>query len=242
AQLVNTESELEEALLKAEELQSLGSRVLLMGEEFEAFEPILRTQPALSLGMSARIAEAAALFLSFFHKRESQGLDDKGHALGNEDHSLDDGSQGLEDEGLGLEEEAVPKGQQQAVLVMETATSEPLRLGYKALRRHELAVEDDQVPSKFEVGQSSRSVPDQQGAKRVSVFRQPTLATWVDPKDDRVYTEITTYVPLYPPIQTSPSPKWSLGSFPGLLSSLIVPSPITSSVATPTSTILIDED
>nr|GEY19640.1 hypothetical protein [Tanacetum cinerariifolium] len=278
AQLVNTESELEEAPLEAEELQSLGSIVLLMGEEFEAFEPIrTRTNSSHSSASSNSTTPLSqnhplthvspTPYLPEFHSiigpyergilrrmrrmrvwmwmtrdRESQGLDDKGHGLGNEDHSLDDGSQGLKDEGLGLEEEAVPKGQQQAVLVIETATSEPLRLGYKALRRRELAVKDDQVPSTFEVGQSSRSVPDQHGAERVSAFRQPTLATWVDPKDDRVYTEITTYVPLYPPIQTPPSPKWSLGSFLGLLSSLIVPSPIASSVATPTSTISIDED
>ncbi|GJX58802.1 hypothetical protein Tco_0290192 [Tanacetum coccineum] len=39
AQLVDTESEPEEASSKAKELQSLGSRVPLMGEEFEGFEP-----------------------------------------------------------------------------------------------------------------------------------------------------------------------------------------------------------
>ncbi|GKC49094.1 hypothetical protein Tco_1071839 [Tanacetum coccineum] len=40
AQLVDTELELEEAPSEAEELQSLGSRVPLMGEEFEAFESL----------------------------------------------------------------------------------------------------------------------------------------------------------------------------------------------------------
>ncbi|GJW34381.1 hypothetical protein Tco_0054413 [Tanacetum coccineum] len=43
---------------------------------------------------------------------------------------------------------------------------EALRLGYRALRRHELEVRKDQVPNTFEVGQSSRSVPEQQGAER----------------------------------------------------------------------------
>ncbi|GJV36674.1 hypothetical protein Tco_1409151 [Tanacetum coccineum] len=122
---------------------------------------------------------------------------DEGHGLGDEDHGLGDESQSLEDEGLGLEEEEpVPEGQQQAVPVVETATSELLGLGYRVLRRHELAVEEDRVPSTFEVGQSSRSVPEQQGAERVSAFRQPTLTTWVDPEDDRVYTDILAYVPL----------------------------------------------
>ncbi|GKB20670.1 hypothetical protein Tco_0854593 [Tanacetum coccineum] len=46
----------------------------------------------------------------------------------------------------------------------------------QALRHRELAVEEDTVLSTFEVGQSSRSVPEQQGADRVSALRQPTLA------------------------------------------------------------------
>nr|GEY70381.1 hypothetical protein [Tanacetum cinerariifolium] len=130
----------------------------------------VRTQQALSPGMSARIAKATALSLSFFRKserdelgegdtkedKEDESSDDKGHGLGVYYHGLDDGSQGLEDEGLGLEEvEVVSEGQQQAVLVVETAASEPSGLGYGALRRRDLAVEDDHVPSTFEVSQSS---------------------------------------------------------------------------------------
>ncbi|GKC22292.1 hypothetical protein Tco_1024442 [Tanacetum coccineum] len=174
---------------------------------------------------------------------ESQGLDDEGHGLGDENHGLGDESQGLEDEGLGLEEEEVVlKGQQQAVPVVKIAASEPLGLGYGALRRRELAVGEDQVPSTFEVGQSSRSVSEQQGAERVSAFRQPTLDTWVDLEDGRVYTDIPAYVPLAAPVQTSPSPEWSLGSLPGSPSSPVVPSPIASLVATPTATISVDKD
>ncbi|GKF67360.1 hypothetical protein Tco_0197039, partial [Tanacetum coccineum] len=53
AQLVDTESEPEEAPLEAEELQSLGSRVPLMGEEFEPFEAIgTRTDSSHSSGSS----------------------------------------------------------------------------------------------------------------------------------------------------------------------------------------------
>ncbi|GJY72087.1 hypothetical protein Tco_0475790, partial [Tanacetum coccineum] len=295
------------------ELKSLGSRVPLIGEEFEAFEPtntrtdsshstassdstaplspdyplthvsptltptrvsfhcrtacmVMHTQSTLSMGMSVCIADAAALSPSFFQEdtkedeedessnvddeRESQGLndegrglDDEGHDLGDEDHGLDDESQGLEDKGLGLEEEeVVPEGQQQAVPVVETAMSEPLELGYRGLRRRGLAVGEDQVPSIFKVGQSSRSVPEQQGAERISTFRQPTLGTWVDPKDGRVYTDILAYVPLAAPVQTLPSAEWSFGSLPVSPASLIVPSPIASLVATLTATILVDED
>ncbi|GJX29749.1 hypothetical protein Tco_0237828 [Tanacetum coccineum] len=228
---------------------------------------VVRTQPTLSPGMSVRIAEAAALSPSSYHtdsdvdelgdedteedeedesldaNDERERSDDEGHGLGDEDHGLDDESQGLEDEGLGLEkEEAVPEGQQQAVLVVETAASEPLRLGYGALRRRELAVGEDQVHSTFEVGQSSRSVPEQQGTERVSAFRQPTFDTWVDLEDGRVYTDIPAYVPLDAPVQTPPSPEWSLGSLSALPSSLVVSSPIASPVATLTATISVDED
>nr|GEZ34644.1 hypothetical protein [Tanacetum cinerariifolium] len=50
---------------------------------------------------------------------------------------LDDEGQGLEDEGPGMEEEeeeSAPEGQQQAVLVVDTAVSESLGLGYGAER------------------------------------------------------------------------------------------------------------
>nr|GEX41047.1 hypothetical protein [Tanacetum cinerariifolium] len=53
---------------------------------------------------------------------------------------------------------------------------------------------------------------EEQGADRVSAFRQPTLTTWVDPKDGRVYTDIPVYVPPAAPVQTPPSPEWSFGA------------------------------
>ncbi|GJY86087.1 hypothetical protein Tco_0500113 [Tanacetum coccineum] len=51
--LVDTELELEEAPSEAEDLQSLGSRVPIMGKEFEAFEPTsTRTDSSHSLASS----------------------------------------------------------------------------------------------------------------------------------------------------------------------------------------------
>ncbi|GJZ57987.1 hypothetical protein Tco_0613481, partial [Tanacetum coccineum] len=103
-----------------------------------------------------------------------------------------------EDEGPGLEgrkEEVVPEGQQQAVSAVDTIMSEPLGLSYGALRRCKLAVGEDQVPNTFEVGQSFRSMPEQQGSERVFALRQPTLTTWVDPTDGTVYIDIPVYVP-----------------------------------------------
>ncbi|GKB29585.1 hypothetical protein Tco_0868986 [Tanacetum coccineum] len=164
---------------------------------------VVRTQPTLSPGMSARIAETTALSPSSFRKRYRSSYETSSSSSltlpGRKRY------RGLKDAGFGLEEEEAD----QAVLVVETALSKfipppphPLRLGYGALRRHELAVEEDQVPSTFEVGQSSRSVPEQEGVERISAFRQPTLVTWVDPEDDRVYTDVLAYAPPAAPIQT----------------------------------------
>ncbi|GJY25431.1 hypothetical protein Tco_0400157 [Tanacetum coccineum] len=233
---------------------------------------VVRTQQNLSPGMSARIAEAVALSLSSFRKRyrssydtsspsssltlpvqkryrgtselildtdserdgedtkgdeedterdeedESLDADEKRLRLDDEGHGLDDEDHSLGGEGLGLkeeeEEEVVPDGQQQAVPIIETTVSEPLGLRYGALRRRELAVEDD----------------------------QPTLVTWLDSEDDRVYANILAYAPPVAPVQTPPSPEWSFGSLLISPSSSLVPSPIALRVATSTATILVDED
>ncbi|GKB77931.1 hypothetical protein Tco_0944826, partial [Tanacetum coccineum] len=103
--------------------------------------------------------------------------------------------------GFGLEEEeAVPGGQQQAASVMGTAVSTPLGLGYGALRRRELALEEDHVYSTFEVRQGSGSAPEFERPERVSASRQPTLTTWTDTEDDMVYIDVPTYPPLAPPV------------------------------------------
>ncbi|GKE01003.1 hypothetical protein Tco_1388986, partial [Tanacetum coccineum] len=103
---------------------------------------------------------------------------------------------------------------QQVVPVVDIAVSKPLGLGYGEARRHPLESTEEIAPSTYKVGQSSRSVPEKEGAERISAFRQPTLVTWVDPEDGRVYTDILTYVPPAAPIQTPPSPEWSSGSLP----------------------------
>nr|GEY11943.1 hypothetical protein [Tanacetum cinerariifolium] len=179
----------------------LGSRVSLVSEEFEAFEPsgtrtnsshssdsttpllpnhplthvsptsaptyasfyrktahmTVHAQLTMSLGHSARVADAMALSDSAFRRRSDY-----------EDRSLDDKGRVLEGEGLSLEEEeAVPEGQQEAVPVVDTAMSGPLRLGYGALRRY--------------------------------------------PEDDRVYIDIPIYPPVAP-VQTLLSLEWLSGA------------------------------
>ncbi|GJY66623.1 hypothetical protein Tco_0468861 [Tanacetum coccineum] len=272
----DTESDPEEAPSEVEELQSVGSRVPLIGEEFEVVEPsstrtdsshsssssdyntplspdhppthvsptptptralfhrrttriTVCVQPAMSPGHSARVTEEMVLSDSAFYTDsegdelgdediegdESLDEDDEGERSDDEGLGSDDEVCGLEGEGLGLkkDEEATHEGQQQAVLVMDTAASEPLCLGYGAARHRALESIEEIAHSTYEV----------------------------DPEDDRVYTDIPVY-PLVAPVQTPLSLEWSSGSLPISLSSPIVPSPIASPVATPTVTISIDED
>ncbi|GKE07668.1 hypothetical protein Tco_1399686 [Tanacetum coccineum] len=184
---------------------------------------------------------------------EGHGLDDEGHSLDDEGRSLDDEGRSVESDELGLEEEkeVVPKGQQWAAPVMETDIGEPLGLVYGALRRRELAVEEDQVYSTFEVGQGSGYVPEPERPERVSALRQPTLTTWIVLEDGIAYIDVPVYPPPAPPVQTLPSPEWSSGSLPissapsvvpSPMISSTVPSPIASPVATPTATIMVNED
>nr|GEV29548.1 hypothetical protein [Tanacetum cinerariifolium] len=147
-----------------------------------------------------------------------------------------------EEGGRGLvrrEEEDTPEGWQPVVQVADTAMGEPLGLGYMALRRCELSAGEDQVPSTFDVGQSSRSVLEHQGAGRISAFREPTLVTNVDLVDGKVYTDILVYVPPVASVQTPPlppllsirtpsSPEWPSSSFLVTPLSLVISTPVSS--------------
>ncbi|GJX60718.1 hypothetical protein Tco_0292108 [Tanacetum coccineum] len=142
---------------------------------------------------------------------KSYGLDDEGHGRDDESRGIDDEGHSVESDGLGLEEEeeAVPGGQQQAAPVVGTTVSAPLGLGYGALRRRELALDEGDVYRTFEVGQGSGSAPQSERPKRVSAFRQPTLTTWTDPEDGMIYIDIPNYPPPLLPLQTPPSPEWT---------------------------------
>ncbi|GJZ31805.1 hypothetical protein Tco_0576852, partial [Tanacetum coccineum] len=88
--------------------------------------------------------EDLAMMMRHGRDGESRGIDDEGHSVEIDRLSL-------------KEEEVVPGGQQQAALVMGTAVSTPLGLGYGAVRFRELALEEDHVYSTFEVGKGSGS-------------------------------------------------------------------------------------
>ncbi|GKF74638.1 hypothetical protein Tco_0220970, partial [Tanacetum coccineum] len=86
--------------------------------------------------------------------------------------------------------------------VVETAVGEPLGLGYGALRRRELATEEDKRYSMFEVGQGTGYAPELERLERVSAFRQPTLTIWADLEDGTIYIDVPTYPPPAPPDHT----------------------------------------
>ncbi|GJR48038.1 hypothetical protein Tco_1316141 [Tanacetum coccineum] len=111
---------------------------------------------------------------------------------------------------------------------MGTAVSAPLGLGYGALRRRELTLEEDHVYTTFEVGQGSGSAPEFERPERVAASRQPTLTTWTDPEDGMVYIDVPTYPLPVPPVQTPPSPKWTSGPLPIYPLPSVVPSPVSS--------------
>ncbi|GJV77222.1 hypothetical protein Tco_1508806 [Tanacetum coccineum] len=182
--------------------------------------------------MSARTSKGSC-FVSFFilYWGTSEIVEDT------EEESSYSGTkrEGSEDEGPGSEDEG-------PVPTKDTAVNEPLRLGYGALRHRELVVREGEMPITFKVGQSSRSVPEHEGAEKVFAFKQPTLVTWVDPKDGRVYINISTYVPPAAPIQTPPSLEWSSGSLSVSPSSPAVPTPVALLVTTPASTIVVNDD
>ncbi|GJR22789.1 hypothetical protein Tco_0971316 [Tanacetum coccineum] len=61
--------------------------------------------------------------------------------------------------------------------------SAPLGLGYGALRSRELALEEGDVYSMFEVRHGSGPALESEIPEMVSAFRQPTFTTWTDLED-----------------------------------------------------------
>nr|GEX36395.1 hypothetical protein [Tanacetum cinerariifolium] len=146
-----------------------------------------------------------------------------------ESSDSDSESEGAEDEGPTVKDENPTAGDEGLTARNEGPTmGEPLGLGYRALRRQEIASMEGQMPSVFEVGQGSGSVPDLERPERVSALRQPTLTTWIDLEDGRTYIDVPAYPPPVPPIQIPPSLEWSSGLLPVSPAPSIVPSPISS--------------
>ncbi|GKC01576.1 hypothetical protein Tco_0987712 [Tanacetum coccineum] len=235
AQLVdiNTESDPEEAPSKVEESQPLGSRVPLMSEEFEASKPSCTrtvssdsTAPLLPDHPLTHVLPTPTPTRVLFHRRTARMTRYRSsYETPSPSSSLTllvrkRGTCKLildtnsEGDELGEEDTEEDKKDESSDADDERETmSEPLGLGYGAARRCALESTEEIAPSTYEVGESSR-----------------------------VYTDILTYVSPTAPVQTLPSPEWSLGPLPVSPSSLIVPSPIASPLATPAATISVDGD
>nr|GEZ46220.1 hypothetical protein [Tanacetum cinerariifolium] len=173
----------------------------------------VRTQLTLSPGMSARIAEAAALSPSSFSKRyrSSYKIPSPSSSLTLPIQKRYRGTlEPVEDTNDESSDSDAERDSSEVVPVLDTAMSEPLGLGYEALRRHELALGEGSVPSTFEILRMEKFTP--------------------------------TYVPPATHVETPPSPEWSSGSLPVSPSSLVVPSHIASPVTTLAATISVDED
>ncbi|GJR38843.1 hypothetical protein Tco_1214527 [Tanacetum coccineum] len=105
---------------------------------------------------------------------KSEDTEDEGPIAEDKDPAAGDEGLATGDEGLGMRVEslslggdkAVPKGQQRAAPVVETA-----------------------------LGQSSGSVSEPERPERVSTLRQPTLTIWIDPEDGIAYIDVPAYPP-----------------------------------------------
>ncbi|GJS78406.1 hypothetical protein Tco_0728287 [Tanacetum coccineum] len=201
----------------------------------------VRAQPAMSPGLSARVTKAMILSDLAFRKRYRSSYKTPSPSLTlpvrkryrcTSELILDTETEDdeLEAQGAG------------SVLVEVTTAYRPLGLGYEAARHRTLELAKEIAPSTFEVGQSSRSVPDQQVADETPTPRIPMRTTWINPEDSIVYLDIEIDPRSCAPVQTSASPEWSSGSLPVLPASLTIPSPIASLVTTPATTITVDED
>nr|GFB46668.1 hypothetical protein [Tanacetum cinerariifolium] len=184
----------------------------------------VRVPPAMSPSFSVSTVEVAAMPDSAFCKGFRSSYDSSPSPTFPEDEeveeSLDSDSEGedVEDEGPTAEDEDLATRDEGFASRDEATVWElrvlPLGLGYGALRRREIALRKGRMPSVFEVGQSFGFIPESERPERVSALRQPTLTTWIDPKDGIAYIDVHAYLPPAPPVQTSPSPKWSSGSLP----------------------------
>ncbi|GJU31361.1 hypothetical protein Tco_1174950 [Tanacetum coccineum] len=82
---------------------------------------------------------------------EGPTAEDEDSAAGDEGLAAGDEGSDMRVESLGLEGDAtVPEGQQRAAPIVETVVGEPLRLGYRALRRRKITLGEGRMPSVFE--------------------------------------------------------------------------------------------
>nr|GEZ29883.1 hypothetical protein [Tanacetum cinerariifolium] len=174
----------------------------------------VRVLHAMSPGLSADIAEVVAMSDSAFCKRFKSSYDSspsppllvRKRYRGMFELILDTDSKEVEEslDSDSVSEDAEDEGPT-AEYEDPDARDEGLAAGDEGLSMiAEIRGLDDE-------GQGSGSAPEPERSERVSVSRQPTLSTWIDPEDGMVYIDVPAYPPPAPPAQTLPSPDFTCG-------------------------------
>ncbi|GJR25109.1 hypothetical protein Tco_0973636 [Tanacetum coccineum] len=164
-------------------------------------------------GIFPSIAEGCGIYVTDEEVEESSDSDSESEDEEDEGPTIEDEGPALGDEGLATGDE----GPSIRVKSIGLGGDEAVPEGSV------IASREGQMPSVFEVGQGSGSVPEPERPERVSALRQPTLTTGIDPEDGRAYIDVPAYPPPAPPVKTPPSPEWSSGSLPVSLAPSIVP-------------------
>nr|GEY16676.1 hypothetical protein [Tanacetum cinerariifolium] len=174
----------------------------------------VRVLPVMSPGLSSSIAGVAAMSNSAFHKRFRSSYETSPSSsppdLPSTKRSRDSDSESedVKENGLTSMNKGPAAGDEGLAAGDEgpnmRSVGEPLGLGYEVLRHQEIASREGQMPSVFEVGYGSRSVPKPERLERVLALRQPTLTTWIDLED----APFTVPLPISSPMisLTVPSP------------------------------------
>ncbi|GJW31909.1 hypothetical protein Tco_0051941 [Tanacetum coccineum] len=142
---------------------------------------VVRTQPTLSPGLSARLTQVMALSLLSLRKRYKPSCETpitsssplvvspthpprkRYHGTSKLIADIDTESEVSEDESTNSKSEKTASGDRQKVLLVGgTTMDEHLGLRYTTARHHALELVEDATCSTFEVGLSSRSIRDQQ--------------------------------------------------------------------------------
>ncbi|GJS25961.1 hypothetical protein Tco_0486581 [Tanacetum coccineum] len=161
--------------------------------------------PAMSPGLSASIGEGTSELVEDDKDEDEEDEEVK------ESSDSDNESEDAKDEGPAVGDEGLAAGDE--------------GLG---MRVGSLGLGGDEVVPKGQQWAASvvETVVEPQRPERVSALRQPTLTTWIDPEDGRVYIDVPAYPPPAPPVQTLPSPEWSSSSLSVSTAPSIVPSPM----------------
>ncbi|GJU32373.1 hypothetical protein Tco_1175962 [Tanacetum coccineum] len=177
----------------------------------------VRVPPAMSSGLSASIAEVAAMSESAFRKRFSSSYESSPFVIFTRPFLT-----GMRDEGSTAEDEDPAAGDEGLAARVEGPGMDDESY---CLDDESHGMDDEGRGLDDEIHSGYGSAPESERPERVSASRQPTLTTWTDPEDGMVYFDVLTYPP---PVQTPPSPKWTSGLLPISPSPSVVPSPVSS--------------